>query len=965
METTMIVLRALRVLVCSSFVLVQVALAQEAPKYHYVFPKPNSQLVSKGTNIIVRSGKKIDRTSLISSSIFVVVGTKSGFHEGLTVLSDDEKTIVFNPLVPFVDDERVAVTVSDGLRDPDGAAIPGISFEFTTALSAPLPDLPETVDESRDAIGQTIPPTRASASAILDSIPSDFPGIKIDTLNNPASGEIFIADFATPGKPFPYGNYVMILDNGGKPVAYKKIGSAMNAIAYVFKAESNGLFSYIERTPVQTTVRLIDTTMNVVDSYTNPNPTSMIHGDFVPLSNGHALVLYFDTKIIDMSKIVKGGNPAASVMGALIQEFDIKKNVVFQWSSFDYLPITDTFGDTLAAAIDYAHTNAVEPDNDGNLLISNRAMSDIVKIDRNTGEIIWRLGGKRNQFTFLGEHPENNPLYFTNQHNIKRLPNGNVTLFDNGNLHKPQYSRAVEYRLDEVNRTATLVWEYRHTPDLYASANGSVQRLPNGNTFIGWGDVGLDGKTSLTEVHSDNSIAFELTLSAGYRSMRAYRFPWKTGTPAGELTIHDLLQGNTYSFNDTSRTGRTGVRMKLNVLTPFSYNRATVQRFTTAPSKPQFIGRAPWMAPQRVTMSQLGMLSVNADFYFDVTQFSGLPNPSAVTVYQRDTVGSGVFSPLQTSYNSVTKEIVANTSEFGEFVFCWDDSDSSASPPITISPANRDSVNQLLSVAFRWNPRGYVTGYHLQVALDSLFQSMIMNDSLLTTASDTLKSVVPKSRYYWRVRAKNYNLTSKWSQVQSFTATAPYVSVSSPNGNESWQRGYQYFIKWSTNIKDAVRIDLLKGSKPVTMIKDSVVNVGAYAWTIPSTMTPDSTFKIRIRSVADSSVFGTSSATFAITSVATGIEKPSEVPKDFALHQNYPNPFNPSTAISYQLTTSSFVRLEVFDVLGRKVAEPVSKEQTAGVHIVRWDASGIPSGIYLYRLTAGSFLSVRKMVLMK
>ncbi len=94
------------------------------------------------------------------------------------------------------------------------------------------------------------------------------------------------------------------------------------------------------------------------------------------------------------------------------------------------------------------------------------------------------------------------------------------------------------------------------------------------------------------------------------------------------------------------------------------------------------------------------------------------------------------------------------------------------------------------------------------------------------------------------------------------------------------------------------------------------------------------------------------------------VEKES-LPTQFVLYQNYPNPFNPTTAISYQLAANNFVTLKVFDVLGREVATLVNEQQPAGTHDVRWDTSGMPSGMYLYRITAGNFVSARKMVLTK
>jgi hypothetical protein len=971
-----------RIVLGGLILVMQSVLGQQAARYQYVFPKPNSEQVSRETNIIVRPGKKVDRSSLINASLFTVSGTRSGLHEGQVVLSDDEKTIVFNPFNPFVENEHVTVIIAVGLRASDGSNIEGTSFEFKTSLGIVVPNPIETTDGSSGVSVGDFSAQRGTMTTAVDTLPVDFPPAKVDTLNNPAQGEIFLGGFSGVGGTTAYANYLLILDNAGKPLGYKRIGTGVNPFEYMFKVEPNGLYSYIERTPTTTTVKIVDSTFKVVDTYPKGNPATTSHADFLLLPNGHALVLYFDIKTIDMSKIVPGGNPAATVWGNLVQEFDLNKNVVFQWSSFDYLPITDTYENTLAASFDYSHANGVELDNDGNFMLSNRHMSEITKIDRNTGEIIWRMGGKRNQFRFINEHPENAPTYFSYMHNIKRLPNGNITLFDNGNQRTPQYSRVVEYKLDEVNKTATLVWEYRHTPDIFAAAHGSAQRLQNGNTLVGWGDAGLQGKPSITEVHPDNSLAFELTLPTGYRSMRAYRLPWKAGTLAGARTRYELLQGNTYSFNDTSRHGQTGVQLRFNTLSSIFYNTVSVERFVVAPLKPRFAGRSPWMASHRATITQFGITSMDADIFFDVTQFPGLPDPNLVTIYQRDTIGSGLFSALQTSYNSVKSEIVANTSKFGEFIFCWNDSDTTANSPILLSPAEEDSVNQLTPVVFTWNSRGYTTGYHLQVASDSLFRLLVINDSLLTLTSDTLTIVAPKARYYWRIRTRNNAQTSNWSQARSFTTTVPYISVSSPNGNEAWRPGFQYFITWRSNFKERVRIELFQGASWLSTIKDSVSNLGAYTWSIPSTITPDNSYKIKITSISDGTLFGMSLASFSITASLTWTESANEVPKDFGLSQNYPNPFNTQTTINFQVPTRSHVSLRVYDLLGREVSILVDAHQEPGYKSVRFDASYLVSGIYFYRLKAGdvptgnrsdlqaegsvqTFVLTRKLLLMK
>jgi hypothetical protein len=88
-------------------------------------------------------------------------------------------------------------------------------------------------------------------------------------------------------------------------------------------------------------------------------------------------------------------------------------------------------------------------------------------------------------------------------------------------------------------------------------------------------------------------------------------------------------------------------------------------------------------------------------------------------------------------------------------------------------------------------------------------------------------------------------------------------------------------------------------------------------------------------------------------------------PKIFGLEQNYPNPFNPTTGIRYQVAGASDVRLEVFDMLGRKVATLVNERQSAGAYSVNFNATSLASGVYFYRLQAGSFVETKKMMLVK
>jgi len=111
---------------------------------------------------------------------------------------------------------------------------------------------------------------------------------------------------------------------------------------------------------------------------------------------------------------------------------------------------------------------------------------------------------------------------------------------------------------------------------------------------------------------------------------------------------------------------------------------------------------------------------------------------------------------------------------------------------------------------------------------------------------------------------------------------------------------------------------------------------------------------------------GTTGTIAKMTGVPVGINDPtSEIPSAYSLMQNYPNPFNPATSITFALPIAGNVELKVYDILGKEVASIVSGNMNAGTHIVPFDASALASGVYIYKITAGSFIDSKKMVLIK
>lgn len=146
---------------------------------------------------------------------------------------------------------------------------------------------------------------------------------------------------------------------------------------------------------------------------------------------------------------------------------------------------------------------------------------------------------------------------------------------------------------------------------------------------------------------------------------------------------------------------------------------------------------------------------------------------------------------------------------------------------------------------------------------------------------------------------------------------------------------------------DFVSIDTTNGELAVN---PSDEDVGTYDFDIIATDTDDrqTTFDITL-----------------VVEMTTSNESEGALPQEYSLKHNYPNPFNPSTVINYELPQNSEVQLEVFDISGRKVRTLVDEQQPAGEHQVRFNASSLSSGVYFYRIDAGSFQKVRKMTLIK
>src|SRR5262249_36090399 len=158
------------------------------------------------------------------------------------------------------------------------------------------------------------------------------------------------------------------------------------------------------------------------------------------LPNGEAVLMGFRQRLMDLTTM--GGRRDAQVVGNVLQRLMPSGAVVNRWDAFSTLSLgnVDPHVDLTAQYVDWTHANSIDITLDGNYLISLRHFSQIIKVNANTGEIIWKLGGRDSDFRFVND-PFNGISF---QHGGRELPNGHILLFDNGNGHVPPTSRAVE-----------------------------------------------------------------------------------------------------------------------------------------------------------------------------------------------------------------------------------------------------------------------------------------------------------------------------------------------------------------------------------------------------------------------------------------------------------------------------------------------------------------------------------------
>lgn len=372
-----------------------------------------------------------------------------------------------------------------------------------------------------DALGAGGEVTSVEASATTGDLPPELRALRLSGTGAPSPGYTLVVPLF-PDTSVTANGFVVAFDQTGVvrwyhefpgewPVEAKQLP---NGDITVFVGRSYGwqpnAGAYVELTPGGDVVRRF-----AVDGpyFTDPHELLL---SFSGSSVAAAHLIGYDIRSFDLTSV--GGSANAPLAVHTIERHDASGAVTFRWSAGSLFSIAD-WPLPNPQAVDLEHPSSLAISPDGGYVVSFQGMDEVTKIDSTSGAIVWRLGGRHNQFQI-----QNDPLNgFLGQHDVQVLSNGNLLMLDDHFRGAPGPARAMEYSLDTQHMVARLVWQYRPSPAVISPIMGSAQRLADGSTLVGFGaagrvdEVGNDGvvrwSANLTSDASSSAIPF-------YRALR-------------------------------------------------------------------------------------------------------------------------------------------------------------------------------------------------------------------------------------------------------------------------------------------------------------------------------------------------------------------------------------------------------------------------------------------------------------
>jgi regulation of enolase protein 1 (concanavalin A-like superfamily) len=393
--------------------------------------------------------------------------------------------------------------------------------------------------------------------------------------------------------------------------------------------------------------------------------------------------------------------------------------------------------------------------------------------------------------------------------------------------------------------------------------------------------------------------------------------------------------------------------------------------FTTIvsnPSIPVLISPADGATNQDLTVQYVWRKTAGATSYrlqvaTDATFASGIVvNDSTIT---DSTKSVGGLSYNMQYYWRVSSKNIGGASPYSS-IWNFRTYDSDPSVPRQMDPANA-ATGLLPPVTIVWTRPAGATSFRLQVATDSAFVSgFVVNDATITDTMKVVNGLNYLSTYYWRVNADAVAGTSPYSPRRVFTTGIPTASNPSliyPGPDQSvypasivlgWLKAIPAVDRYWVDV--AVDEAFTFALPPDSMVTDTLKTI--------SGLENSKSYYWRVRA-HNAGGWGPYSDVRKFTRDITSVDGRPETPTEFALEQNYPNPFNPATQIEFSVPTESRVTIEVYNLLGQRVATLLDEVRSVGYHVVKFDAASMPSGLYLYRMAAGQTSFIRKMMLVK
>jgi Arylsulfotransferase (ASST) len=441
-----------------------------------------------------------------------VVGSRSGRHAGRLRAYSQGDGASFLPARPFAEGERV--TVSAQLLT--GRLARRLLDRFAVAVQDRISSTPEAIH-----------PGSAAEQQYFRSRPDLRPPVVTVTSQSPAvaPGDEFVAPYSGPGQAGP-----MILDPRGGLVWFKPLAPYQSATDLRVQQYAGK--------PVLTwwqgdiSVHGYGLGEGVIadqsyDDIAHVRAGNGLQADLHELQltpQGTALISAYDPISCDLA--AAGGSADGAVTDSALQEIDVRTGLVMmQWTSLDHVALGESYerarDSTPASPFDFFHLNSIGATPGATLLVSARNTWTVYGVDARSGQIAWRLGGKHSTFA-LGAGTQT-----AWQHDARELPGGQITIFDNGASPPIHHqSRGIVVSLDAQRRTATLLAQLLHPSPLVADSQGDLQALPNGDWFVGWGQV-----PDFSELGPAGQLLFDAHFPPHDQSYRSLRFTW-TGTPA-------------------------------------------------------------------------------------------------------------------------------------------------------------------------------------------------------------------------------------------------------------------------------------------------------------------------------------------------------------------------------------------------------------------------------------------------